>query len=237
MANKLFHKMRKWLREFCWINLRSLGNSPSVKLTIFIPIVGYFIIFNNYLLPYLDLAHDVFGKPKPNNNYSTLISWRIQFLYYGLWLLAIGSTIYQVFCPREIKRFESSIDYISHMFGNRKTTEFQQIKENINDYSRGDVFARGLFEIINNEKNDQISKINNFPLHQRESRMAKIEEEYERVILDLYYSLRKNRLNYLIYANGFFFYLGIGFVTFPSLCALFNVMNLTFSQIGVHIFG
>jgi hypothetical protein len=41
------------LRAVPWSRLRSLGNSQAVKLTIFIPIIGYLVVFNEYLIKYL----------------------------------------------------------------------------------------------------------------------------------------------------------------------------------------
>ena len=88
-----------------WSNLRVVGNNPATKMTVFIPLIGYMIIFNAYILPYLQLASEIFGNP-PH-------LWRLYFIYFGLCSLALGSIIYQFWCPPEIKRFASALDYVT----------------------------------------------------------------------------------------------------------------------------
>jgi hypothetical protein len=88
-----------------WSNLRAVGNNPTTKMTVFIPLVGYMIIFNANVLPYLRLASEIFGNA-PH-------FWRLYFIYFGLCSLALGSIIYQLWCPSEIKRFASALDYVT----------------------------------------------------------------------------------------------------------------------------
>jgi hypothetical protein len=88
-----------------WSNLRAVGNNPATKMTVFIPLIGYMIIFNANILPYLRLASEIFGNP-PH-------FWRLYFIYFGLCSLALGSIIYQFWCPPDIKRFASALDYVT----------------------------------------------------------------------------------------------------------------------------
>ena len=58
-----------WLRELAtreWTDLRGISNSSAAKSTILIPLVGYWIIFNEYVVNWLQLAHQLEGKPSNN---------------------------------------------------------------------------------------------------------------------------------------------------------------------------
>lgn len=87
-----------------WSNLRAIGNSSAVRMTILIPLIGYFILFNNTLFQSLDLLPELQQWIKPRA--------RLFVFYYGLCALAVGSAIYSYFCPIEIKRYESSTAYV-----------------------------------------------------------------------------------------------------------------------------
>jgi hypothetical protein len=90
-----------------WSNLRAIGNHPATKTTVFIPLIGYMVIFNSKVLPALQLSEYIFG----NQNNQTYVSWRLLAIYFGLCFLACGAIIYQLRCPAEVKRFATAIDY------------------------------------------------------------------------------------------------------------------------------
>lgn len=100
----------RWLRDtlLLWSNLRALGNQPIARATILIPLFGYLIIFNDSVLPYLQLSKHILhsGDTVP-------LSWRLLFVYFGLCFVAAASVTYQVFCPTEIKRSQTAIDYVA----------------------------------------------------------------------------------------------------------------------------
>ncbi len=97
-------------------------------MTIFIPLLGYMVLFNENILNYLDLSHSIFGI---NSRVADVahVSWRLVFIYYGLWFIAAGSIIYQVACPVEIKRFATSIDYISAARSNIGEISLEEIDD------------------------------------------------------------------------------------------------------------
>lgn len=95
-----------------WSTLRAIGNSPAVKMTIFIPLIGYMVIFNENILRYVQLSEYIFGNDVATGA-GAHVSLRLIVIYFGLSFLAVGSIIYQLFCPVEVKRFKTSIDYIA----------------------------------------------------------------------------------------------------------------------------
>jgi hypothetical protein len=96
-----------------WSQLRGIGNSTAVKLTILIPAIGYLIIFNDDLREHFQLWRGVFGRADVSAG--DAVPLRLLLLYFGLVALAAGSILHQIFCPAEIKRYGSDIDYIADM--------------------------------------------------------------------------------------------------------------------------
>jgi hypothetical protein len=92
-----------------WSRLRGTGNSLPVRLTVLIPVVGYLIIFNSYIVKYLELAKE-FGGAQAMENAS--VSPRLLLIYFGLCAVALGSVIYDHFCPDEVKHFGTSAAYV-----------------------------------------------------------------------------------------------------------------------------
>ena len=97
-----------------------IGNSSIVKMTVLIPVIGYMVIFNDYLVDYFQISRHLFEPTYvQRSGGATIVSWRLLFIYFGLCSLGIGSAIYQFCCPETIKQFATSIDFIgatrSHM--------------------------------------------------------------------------------------------------------------------------
>lgn len=120
--------LRPLRRQPLWSSLRALGNSTTVKLTIFIPIIGYLVLLNENVLHYLQLSEQIFGT---NSGSALHPSWRILFLYFGLCLIAFASSLHQLFCPSVIKRFASSTDFISFTYPHLTDTEFRLVDEEL----------------------------------------------------------------------------------------------------------
>jgi hypothetical protein len=99
--------------RFGWTKLREIGNSPAVKLTIAIPLVGYLILFNESVLHYLDLSRELFGQPRTAGESGAHVSWRLLVLYFGLCFIAVGAALYAWHCPDEIKSYRLPSDYLS----------------------------------------------------------------------------------------------------------------------------
>jgi hypothetical protein len=101
-----------------WTRLREIGNSPVVRLTIAIPLVGYVIIFNESLLHYLDLSRELFGGHSDVAGAVARVSWRLLLLYFGLCFVAAGAALYGWYCPGEIKSYRLASDYVASVLAN-----------------------------------------------------------------------------------------------------------------------
>lgn len=93
-----------------WSQLRAVTNSSAARLTILVPILGYWILFNESARSYLKLLHEFGGS-------SGDVSSRILIVYVGLVFVAVGAAIYQFKCPPDVKHFGDPNAYVSAVSG------------------------------------------------------------------------------------------------------------------------
>ncbi|MHB8268368.1 hypothetical protein [Bradyrhizobium sp.] len=91
-----------------WSDLRGISNSYAAKSTIVIPLIGYYILFNEYLVKWSHLAQQVGGSTPADH-----IPRRALWLYMGLCSIAIGTFIYALRCPPEVKKYGDFKDYVN----------------------------------------------------------------------------------------------------------------------------
>src|ERR1041385_1787909 len=91
-----------------WSDLRGISNSYAAKSTILIPLIGYWVIFNERIVKWLDLAREFVGAPVVDH-----IPSRILWLYLALCAVALGTFIYALRCPPEVKKYGDYRDYVN----------------------------------------------------------------------------------------------------------------------------
>jgi hypothetical protein len=91
-----------------WSDLRGISNSYAARSTILIPLIGYWAIFNDRLVDWLNLAREFVGAPITGQ-----ISTRVLWLYMGLCAIALGTFIYALRCPQEVKKYGDYKDYVN----------------------------------------------------------------------------------------------------------------------------
>ncbi|MER8752427.1 hypothetical protein NKH57_24730 [Mesorhizobium sp. M1050] len=99
-----------------WSFIANFGQSPAVRLTILIPFIGYLIIFNQNLQSYVGLVFDRIEYVSiPQSSSGEHATLRFYNLYFGLLFLGIGSFLYTIFAPRQIKQHPLVADYVKYM--------------------------------------------------------------------------------------------------------------------------
>src|SRR5215210_278815 len=99
--------MEKWIPA--WSTLRTLGNSWVVKVTVLIPLIGYFIVFNEKILHYVKLANE-FTRFEPPE---VTLPPRLLQVYFALCFISVGAAIYNLMCPATIKRYDTPTTYVA----------------------------------------------------------------------------------------------------------------------------
>jgi hypothetical protein len=108
-----------------WTTLREVGNLWAVKLTVLIPVVGYLILFNAYLIEYLRLSPEVVSPPQLQTG---AIGFRLLCIYFGLCFIAAASVLYTRFCPQQIKQFRTPAAYVAAEREHLGTSATEELK-------------------------------------------------------------------------------------------------------------
>jgi hypothetical protein len=97
-----------------WTTLRPVGNSWPARLTILLPLVGYFIIFNDALAQsqFVNLIREFEGRTPASLGLS--IPPRVFQIYFGLCFVAAASALYAWWCPSVVKRHSSAGAYLAN---------------------------------------------------------------------------------------------------------------------------
>lgn len=82
-----------------------------MALTILAPFVGYLVLFNQTIVQQLSLATEILGSPAGDGVTAATLQ-RLYFLYFGLIFLGLGSGLFALFCPIEIKDCSSAREYV-----------------------------------------------------------------------------------------------------------------------------
>lgn len=103
--------------KFPWSTIRRIGQSRLLALTIVVPFLGSLLLFNQSVVDILTLSPDVVRRwlHLPADDLKTaahaLTLSRLYFVYFGLTFLGIGSALFVLACPVDIKNYASVIDY------------------------------------------------------------------------------------------------------------------------------
>jgi hypothetical protein len=127
----------RWLEVRCrWSKLRDLGQSNLVRASVLMPVFGYLLLLNEHVHEYLQIQFDT------NTLFYHLPPlWRIWMLFYGTFLLAMGSLLYSWRCPPEIKQYVSAFLLVDserhHLTAFNQTSQIaDRLSEKYNSMSR-----------------------------------------------------------------------------------------------------
>jgi hypothetical protein len=105
----MFHV--KTSSRILWSNLSKVGGTPALRLTVLVPLIGIFLIFNEQtekLFIYPDFFREDLGL-SIENKFSTT---NLYFTYFGLCFLGIASAMFALLCPKEIANQPNQQDYL-----------------------------------------------------------------------------------------------------------------------------
>lgn len=100
-----------------WSSIRRVGQSRLLALTIIVPFLGSLLLFNQYVVDVLTLSPDIVKRLLPIHETAPdsarhLTMTRLYFVYFGLSALGVGSALFAMLCPLDIKTYDSSRAYI-----------------------------------------------------------------------------------------------------------------------------
>jgi len=95
----------EWLEKHSrWRQLKQLGSSNIVRASVLMPAFGYMLLLNENVHQYLTIKYDGWLL-----NYLPNV-WRIWFLFYGSFFVALATILYSIYCPPEVKNYVSAFD-------------------------------------------------------------------------------------------------------------------------------
>lgn len=95
----------EWLEEHSrWRQLKELGSSNIVRASVLMPAFGYMLLLNENIHQYLTIKYDGWLL-----NYLPNV-WRIWFLFYGSFFVALATILYSIYCPPEVKDYANAFD-------------------------------------------------------------------------------------------------------------------------------
>jgi hypothetical protein len=95
--------MIRFITHLRWSNIRTIGNSPIVRASILMPVVGYLILLNQNLMT-IETKYRYFFLHNP---------WRLVFIYYGFLIISVSAIMYALRCPHQIQKYSSPVEYMN----------------------------------------------------------------------------------------------------------------------------
>jgi hypothetical protein len=103
-----------------------------VRAFILIPLIGYWIIFNEHVVSnYSDLARFIDPIHPCNPCEQKPPPWRLLALYFGLCWIGTGSLLYQALCARIIKAYPDPTAYSAAYVRNVSGTEMDRVEKSL----------------------------------------------------------------------------------------------------------
>jgi hypothetical protein len=94
-----------------WTTLRSIGSLRIVQLTILVPVIGYFILFNDELVQRLEFSNQVIPRADHHAGLSNGTLLKLMSLYFGLCFVGLGSALFSALCPALVRRYQHFSEY------------------------------------------------------------------------------------------------------------------------------
>lgn len=106
---------------FSWDQLKKIGQSRLLSLTMIVPFLGYLILFNQVLNEWLInsyrfLSLDIIQLEVAGGR-NKVIASQLYFIYYGLSLLGVASMFFYLFCPVSMKEYSSEYQFVHQELG------------------------------------------------------------------------------------------------------------------------
>lgn len=200
-------------RKVSWSLFRTVSNSSIVKVTVLIPILGYWILFNQNLLPYMTLSEAIYSNPESQSEGT--IPLNLLLVYFGLCLIAVASALYQLFCPNEVKKYGAAEDYIAFAKEHYSPFIIDALKRKLEEIKLPEAIQR-----ILNAANDHY---NNLEVINK--------EDLKSDMLRVYYTYQNRKAIYFRLPVAIFYVLGFLALSIPSIIVFAKITSLVFLKI------
>lgn len=198
-----------------WELLRSFGTSKFAKLSIFVPVFGYFIIFNDAFVSLISSSMEwaciafhgaACGEGGLAGLDDDFMLRKVVNIYIALSAIGLSTMIFQGLCPHEIKKFWHVENYVSE---NTKVFHHE--------------FNRRIRTILDKTMPEDTSRIqetfNQYKQHDR----PKASEMYDRDILSLWFTFQNIRFEAARWVCFVLFGVGVLLLSCPTIAVFLKV--------------
>lgn len=227
-------KERKWLpeswlqRTFNWRLVRGFGQSAPATLSMSAPFIGYAILYHveigNWLGGLGGFLDDQ-GSPQTCQQMISF-SMRLNLLYCGIFILGIGTIVYRIFAPEEVKSARTGSDYVVQnvdiVTARNLRSMFVTIK------SRRPEAVDGLLGRAPWLSRDKSLKTASDALKQDESNHIKID-----VLRSYYNALDRHSARWAVGSVAFLFFVGFGLLSIPGVAFSLRILCTIGHDVGI----
>lgn len=121
-------KKKKEKRYLGWSEWKPFIDGWIPKFSFFVPIIGYYILFNDTVLEFLKLNYLTGNQDEPMN-----LNLKIYGLYFGLFFLGISNIFYHIKKPSILKLGIDQFSYSEKALRSFSFSDFNSIYRNLND--------------------------------------------------------------------------------------------------------
>lgn len=109
--------MGQQLNQFIpWSSIASIGNSSPARLTALAPLIGYLIIYNQFIAEFFFLSDSGLGSDQPTLSFLDLLrDLKLTFLYFGLVFFGIGAILFAFLAPRSVRKYKTPEEFVLAM--------------------------------------------------------------------------------------------------------------------------
>jgi hypothetical protein len=222
-----------------WNGLSLIGNSKVISLTIFVPFIGYLILFNNELVSYFVLSSELVGTVNSSGSIGYETISRLYFLYYGLISLGISSIGFSFFCPVNVKDHKTEFGYINDelkiLTPERVSSLVNEIKQNILPEGIEAISLERFIYEFNEAYDDALKNFKtgmdgNIDIQGIMNEQKSNEQKSYINILKLNWDYHNSSKLFTRIFLSFFYFIGFFLVLVPSVSIFWKVLVLNFTN-------
>lgn len=205
-----------------WEHLRSFSNSSFAKLSILVPVFGYFIIFNDAFITLVGSSVEWACVSSQSAGCSNSGFARIDgdfmlrkmlSIYIALSAIGLSTAIFQGLCPHEIKKFSHSEDYVAW---NTKIFHHE--------------FNRRIRSVLDRELRKDTLRIQETFDHYKIHDRPKASEMYDRDILALWFSYQNTRFKAARWICFILAVIGMTLLAYPTVAVFIKICGILLAQ-------
>lgn len=99
-----------------WSSIASIGNSTPARLTALAPLIGYLIIYNQFIAEFFFLSNSGLASDRPTTTVLDLLrDLKLTFLYFGLVSFGVGAILFAFFAPKSVRTYKTPEEYVLAM--------------------------------------------------------------------------------------------------------------------------